>query len=126
MFSCIYIAQVPIATYQGQEQKTPWWQSFDVNRKPRSLWLLVASFKMISLNSDFILIFYPSRHDWKIVDWDVKPQHNQPTHFLIILYMYIAPGQGQTNTWGQNFDVNRKLLPLRPCVASLKKNLFEF
>ena len=22
----------------------------------------------------------PSRHDWKIVDWDVKPQHNQPTH----------------------------------------------
>ena len=21
--------------------------------------------------------YYPSRHDWKIVDWDVKPQHNQ-------------------------------------------------
>ena len=21
----------------------------------------------------------PSRHDWKIVDRDVKPQHNQPT-----------------------------------------------
>ena len=21
----------------------------------------------------------PSRHDWKIVDWDLKPQHNQPT-----------------------------------------------
>ena len=21
----------------------------------------------------------PSRHDWKIVDWDVKPQHNQRT-----------------------------------------------
>ena len=21
----------------------------------------------------------PSQHDWKIVDWDVKPQHNQPT-----------------------------------------------
>ena len=20
----------------------------------------------------------PSRHDWKIVDWDVKPQNNQP------------------------------------------------
>ena len=35
--------------------------------------------------------------------------------------MYIAPGQGQTNPWGQNFDVNRKLLPLRPFVASLKK-----
>ena len=23
----------------------------------------------------------PSRHDWKIVDWDVKPQHNQPTYY---------------------------------------------
>ena len=22
----------------------------------------------------------PSRYDWKIVDWDVKPQHNQPTY----------------------------------------------
>ena len=22
----------------------------------------------------------PSQHDWKIVDWDVKPQHNQPTY----------------------------------------------
>ena len=25
----------------------------------------------------------PSRYDWKIVDWDVKPQHNQP----ILLHM---------------------------------------
>ena len=24
----------------------------------------------------------PSRYDWKIVDWDVKPQHNQPTNIL--------------------------------------------
>ena len=24
----------------------------------------------------------PSRYDWKIVDWDVKPQHNQPTNSL--------------------------------------------
>ena len=24
--------------------------------------------------------YYSSSHDWKIVDWDVKPQHNQPTH----------------------------------------------
>ena len=47
------------------------------------------------------------------------------THFLTILYMYIAPGQGQTNPWGQNFDVNRKLLPLWPFVASFKKD-FEF
>ena len=46
------------------------------------------------------------------------------THFLIILYMYTAPGQGQTNPWGQNFDVNRKLLPLPPFAASLKKSLW--
>ena len=93
MFSCVYKAQ-------GQEQTTPWWQSFDVNRKPRSRWPFVASFKMISLNSDFIHIF------------------------LIILDMYIALGQGQTNPWGQNFDVNRKLLPLQLFVASLKKSLW--
>ena len=26
----------------------------------------------------------PSRYDWKIVDWDVKPQYNQPTIFYVI------------------------------------------
>ena len=42
----------------------------------------------------------------------------------MILYMYIAQGQGQTTPWGQNFDVNRNSLSLCPFVASLK-NLFE-
>ena len=37
--------------------------------------------------------------------------------------MYIAPGQGQTNPWGQKFDVNRKLLPLRPFIEIQKKSL---
>ena len=41
--------------------------------------------------------------------------------FLVILYMYIAPGQGQTTPWGQTFDVNRKPLSLFPFVADLKK-----
>ena len=41
----------------GQGQKTPWGQTFDVNRKPSSLQPFVASFKQISLNSDFIHIF---------------------------------------------------------------------
>ena len=40
------------------------------------------------------------------------------------LYMYIAPGQGQTTPWGQNLDVNRNSLTLCPFVASLI-NLFE-
>ena len=39
----------------------------------------------------------------------------------MILYMYIAPGQGQTTLWGQNFDVNRNSLSLCPFVDSLKK-----
>ena len=41
----------------GQVQKTPWGQNFDVNRKPFLLQPFVASFKQISLNSDFIHIF---------------------------------------------------------------------
>ena len=39
----------------------------------------------------------------------------------MILHMYISPEQGQTTPWGQNFDVNRKALSLRPFVASFKK-----
>ena len=39
----------------------------------------------------------------------------------MLLYMYIAPGQGQTTPWGQNFDVNRNSLSLCPFVAILKK-----
>ena len=41
--------------------------------------------------------------------------------FLMILYMYIAPGQGQATPWGQTFDANRKPLSLCPFVASFKK-----
>ena len=44
-----------IALKQGQT--TPWGQTFDVNRKVLSHCLFVASFKKISLNSDFIHIF---------------------------------------------------------------------
>ena len=45
----------------------------------------------------------------------------------MILYMYIAPGQGQGQTAprGQSFYVNRNVLPLHSFVASLKKNVFE-
>ena len=35
--------------------------------------------------------------------------------------MYIALGQWQTATRGQNFDVNRKALSLYPFVASFKE-----
>ena len=82
----------------GQGQKIPWGQTFDVNGKPLSHGPFVASFKQISLNSNFY------------------------THFNVF-HMYIAPGQGQTTLWGQNLDVNRNALSLCAVVASLKKNI---
>ena len=39
-------------------------------------------------------------------------------HIKMISYMYIAPGQGQTTPWGQNFYVNKFFIPF---VTSLKK-----
>ena len=81
----------------GEGQKTPWGQTFDVNRKSLSLRPFVASFKQIALNSDFLMFFH----------------------------MYTATGQGQTILCGQNPDVNRKALPLCPFVANFKKHIFE-
>ena len=46
----------------------PWARHFT----PRKYWLITQE------------AMAPSRHDWKIVDWDVKPQHNQPTLVLVI------------------------------------------
>ena len=39
----------------------PWARHFT----PRKYWLITQE------------ALAPSRHDWKIVDWDVKPQHKQ-------------------------------------------------
>ena len=39
----------------------------------------------------------------------------------MILYVYIAPGQGQTTPMGQNCDVNRNVLSLQSVVASFKE-----
>ena len=73
-----------------------------------SLRPFVASFKQISLNSDFIHIFY--------------------THFLMFFHMNMAPGLGQPTLCGQNPDVNRKALslcPLKNFVSSFKKISFK-
>ena len=32
----------------------------------------------------------PSRYDWKIVDWDVKPQHNQLFTLLMLLRILLT------------------------------------
>ena len=85
----------------GQGQITPWWQNFNVNRKALSPCPFVASLKKKLLE----VWFY--------------------THFKMMLYMYIAPEQGQTTPWGQNYDVNRKALSLCPFVASLIKTLWS-
>ena len=84
----------------GQGLTTPWGRNFDVNRNILSLRSFDASFKKITLKSDFIQIF-------------------------MILYtnIYITPGQGRTAPMGQSFDVNRNVLSLHSFVASFKKCL---
>ena len=52
----------------------PWARHFT----PRKYWLITCTQEVVT----------PSRHDWKIVDWDVKPQYNQPMFFG-----RLAPGQ---------------------------------
>ena len=44
----------------------------------------------------------------------------------MILYLYIAQGQGQTTPFGTNIDVHRKPLSLGPFVASFKKEKSDF
>ena len=41
----------------------------------------------------------------------------------MILFMYIAQGQGQTAPMGQSSDVNRNVSSLHSFFASLKKSL---
>ena len=39
----------------------------------------------------------------------------------MILYMYIAPGQGLKTPWGRNFDVNRNILSTSVICCKFKK-----
>ena len=75
----------------GQGQTAPRGQNLDVNRKALSLYPFVASFKEISLKSDFIHFF-------------------SCFHGLIHVY----------SPRGQSFDVNRNFLSHRSSVASFK------
>ena len=60
-------------------QKSPSGHNFDVNRKALSLYPFVASFKEISLKSDFIQFFF------------------------MVYYMYIALGQEAYSPQGTKF-----------------------
>ena len=85
----------------GQGQTTPGDKLLTSTETSCHFGHLLQVLKKISLKSDFI-------------------------HFFsMILYMYIAPGQGQTTPWGRNFDVKRNILSLRSFVASFKKNSLQ-
>ena len=81
----------------GQGLTTPRGRNVYVNKNILSLWSFVASCKKIPLKSDFMQFFF------------------------MILYMYIAPGQGQTAPRGQSFNVNRNVLSFHLFDASFKK-----
>ena len=75
-------------------------QNFNVNRNHLSLRSFATSLKKISFKSDFIHFFF------------------------IILYMYIAPGQGLT-TLGDEILMSTEHLVTSVISCKFKKNLFE-
>ena len=95
----------------GQGLTTPRGRNFYVNRNILSLWSFVASCKKNLFEVWFYAIFF------------------------MILYMYIAPGQGRTAPRGQSFNINRNVLSfhfhlmqvLKKCLWSLiLYNLFYY
>ena len=95
-FYTIFFMTLYMYIAPGQGQTAPRGQNFDVNRKALTLYPFVASFKEMSLKSDFIQIF-----------------------FMINTCIY-PPGRGHTAPRGQSFDVNGNVLSLRSSVASFK------
>ena len=61
----------------------PWARHFT----PRKYWLITQE------------AMAPSRHDWKIVDWDVKPQHNQPTLTFFVFFLSRASDVYKALNW---------------------------
>ena len=108
-------------TAPEQGQKTPWGQTFDVNRKP----LPLRPFLILILYTFFFVfprVYSPGvgadNSFWTKFWFQQKGLITLPiccklqkyifevwfyTYFCLFLYMYIAPGQGQTTPWCQNF-----------------------
>ena len=93
MISHMYIAPGKVLT-------TPWGQNFYANRNILSLWSFVASFKQISLKSDFIQFF----HDF--------------------IHVY-SPGAGADSPQGTKFWCKQKGLITLPICCKFQRNLFE-
>ena len=134
-----------IAPEQGLT--TPWGRNFNVNRNILTLRSFVASFKKISLKSDFIPFFFSyfihvysgrsgsdnhrgqnfdvNRNLLSLCSFALSFKNSLGSLilyiFFMILYMYIAPRQGLTTPLGRNFNVNRNILSLRSFVASFKR-----
>ena len=124
-----------------QPQETKCW----CQQKPLVTSVICYKFQKISLKSDFIQFFFKYVFSPKAgadnplgTNFLCQQEHLVTlgicckfqknlfevwfyTIFFVILYMYIAPGQGETASWGQSFDVNRNVLSLHSFVASLKK-----
>ena len=115
-------------------------QNFDVNRNLLSLQSFATSLKKISLKSDFIQFFsWFYTCTWQPLRDEIFMSTGTSCHFghllqvlkkslwslilcifFMILYMYIAPGQGQTAPRGQSFNVNRNVLSFHLFDASFK------
>ena len=105
-FICCNLSEVWFCTFywwfntcilpRGRGRQPPGDKKFDVNTKALSIYPFVASFKEISLKSDFIYFF----------SW-----------FNTCIY---PQGRVHTDPRGQSFDVNRNFLSLRSSVASFK------
>ena len=61
----------------GQGQRAPRGQNFDVNSKALSLYPFIASFKEISLKSDFIQFFHDLIHVYSPGAWGIEPPGNK-------------------------------------------------
>ena len=83
----------------------PWARHFT----PRKYWLITQE------------AMAPSRHDWKIVDWDVKPQHNQPTNVLLLSLLQIM-FKGNRNSYDNNVLFFLSIV-LGKCKNKLTKQL---
>ena len=71
----------------------PWARHFT----PRKYWLITQE------------AMAPSRYDWKIVDWDVKPQHNQPTSSKHQFMPYLCKHRKHREIWDSWVSVGQHL-----------------
>ena len=91
----------------------PWARHFT----PRKYWLITQE------------AMAPSRYDWKIVDWDVKPQHNQPTNWWTKWKRYIpAPCPHKLSLRGYKYQMSSTSSQIGSVLCTLEhwKNFWDY